>query len=288
MNYNEILNDLKQYYSNTLIVQYHGGPKATATIKLLVELLFQNVLLLQIRDAFDWRTAIGTQLDIIGQWVGVSRVYNSNPLVGNKLAYPQYSRITANSYIGNYDAQQGGYSDYTTFDDVTLPGGMLTYNDMVSVDNSLSDNEYRIVIGLKIIYNNIQSTIGEIDNAIWKYFGGQTYYSNEAVAINTVLYTDRDLTQKFGTVSTYTTSPNNIITVVDDEGTTVYAGYFNDEQQDNLYIVKLGEVYTTWNTSTMELTYHYPSATYAKVMQICLDKGVLPAPIGTKIQFGGY
>lgn len=344
MNYSEILNKLKQYYSNTLIVQYHGRPKAKQTIEMLVELVFQKLLLLQIRDAFDWRTATGRQLDIIGQWVGVSRIYNNSPLLGNKLAYPQYSRILAD----NYDIQQGGYSTYVTYqqDNVAiqdvyivegstaftsgwlsateggasltpqkyslyqvktegvyydnvygwnetqyvytmLPGGILTYNELTSVDNTLPDNEYRTIIGLKIIYNNIQNTVKEIDEAIWAYFGGNTYYSSEDLNTDVVLYFDKDLKNKFGTVSSHS---SNRVTVVNDEGEPLYTGYYSNklDTENDIYINKLGKVYTTWNTNTLELTYHYPSDTHSKIMQICLDKGVLPAPTGTKIQFGGY
>ena len=342
MEYIELLKELKKYYSNTLIVQYHGLPKAKATIELLTELIYQNAILLQIRDAFDWKNAIGKQLDIIGQWVGVSRVYNNNPLVGNKLSYPQYSRIEAD----NYDAEQGGYSTYATYKnyDVTIvdayiiagetefsstwlsatdggtpltpvegnlyliktdgvyynnyygwngseyvygmfPGGMLTYAEMPGIDNELLDNEYKTVIGLKIIYNNIQNTASEIDNAIWEYFGGKTYYSSEDIATDVILYEDAELTKEFGKVSA---SSANSITVVDNENNILYTGYYGNKQEDDIYINKLGQVYTTWDTANLELTYHYPSDTYSKIMQICYDKGVLPAPTGTKIQFGGY
>lgn len=277
MNYEEIAQNLQEYYANTLIVQYHGKRKASATIKLLVDLLFQKAMLLQIRDAFDWKTAAGVQLDIIGKWVGVDRIYNFNILTGNKLAYPQYSRVTAD----NYDASQGGYSDYYTFDydadilttdayiiegeekysetwlsdtdggtpltptigtfykvktegdfenkvycwnnghyELYWAGGILTYADLESVNNSLSDDKFRIIVGLKIIYNSIQNTASNIDNAIWNYFDGK--------------------------------------------------------------------VYTTWDVDNMELTYNYPQAELEDIMQIAYNKGVLPAPVGTRILLGGY
>lgn len=294
MNYSEILDKLKQYYSNTLIVQYHGKPKAKQTIEMLVELVFQNLLLLQIRDAFDWRTATGKQLDIIGQWVGVSRIYNNNPLIGNKLAYPQYSRIVA----GNYDAQQGGYSNYNTFGDDN--GGIVTYKDMTSIDNTLPDDEYRIVIGLKIIYNNIQNTVKEIDEAIFNYFG-QYLYTKDYPTTSTSssayyrFYTDEKCKNLFGVVY-----PNALDHY---QGEAGYYRFFRtnstqviaqeyckpiEQVQYNLYRLQYSSVYTTWNTNVMELTYHYPADTHARIMQVCLDKGVLPAPTGTKIQFGGY
>ena len=170
MSYQDDLENLQDYYSNLLIVQYNGKPRAVQTIKQLVNLIYANMILFQIRDGFDWTTAVGTQLDIIGKWVGVSRNYNTNPITSKKLSYPEYSRLipTVTTNI-----IQGGYSDYSTF--ANNDGGQLIYNDLKSVDNKLSDDDYRVVIGLKIIYNSINHIAGEIDDAIWQYFSGKVY-----------------------------------------------------------------------------------------------------------------
>ena len=65
------------YYSNLLIMQYHGKPKAKATIEKTVALLPDDI----IQDAingFDIQTAVGKQLDILGEYVGVDRYYLVN------------------------------------------------------------------------------------------------------------------------------------------------------------------------------------------------------------------
>lgn len=171
MDYLTLLGQLKDYYSNLLIVQYNGKPKAQAHIKFLVDLIFANVLLLQIQDAFDWRTAVGVQLDIIGKWVGVTRTYNGSLLWGNTyFSYPKSSDLVPTDKT---DALQHGYSDYSTFE--TDTGNILTYNDLGFVEQQLSDDDYRTVIGLKIIKNNINHTCKNIDDAIWEYFNEQVY-----------------------------------------------------------------------------------------------------------------
>ena len=171
MNYIETLEDLKEYYANLLIVQYNGLPKASNTVKMLVELIYIKNILMQIRDGFNWRTAVGKQLDIIGQWVGVSRSYNGSLFWGKQLlSYPKYPQLYP--YV-DVSTTQHGYSDYTTFGD--NDGGVLTYKDVGFVEQSLGDDEYRIVIGLKIIKNSINHVAGEIDKAIWDYFGGEVY-----------------------------------------------------------------------------------------------------------------
>lgn len=171
MDYATILNQLQDYYSNLLIVQYNGKPKAQATIKELTRLVWANMVLTQIQDGFDWRSAKGKQLDIIGEWVGVTRSYNGSLFWDNTyFSYPNANNLVPTD---NTDNLQHGYSDYETFN--TDTGGVLTYNNLKYIEQSLNDDDYRTVIGLKIIQNNINHTAGNIDNAIWQYFNGQIY-----------------------------------------------------------------------------------------------------------------
>lgn len=65
--------DLKQYYSDLLILQYLNLPRATAMIQAVVEPVFIDQLPVAVQDAFEIGTAVGDQLDIIGKYVGVSR-----------------------------------------------------------------------------------------------------------------------------------------------------------------------------------------------------------------------
>lgn len=276
MNYTETLKTLQDYYSNLLIVQYHGKPKADATIRQLTQLIYSTMILMQIQNAFDWETATGKQLDIIGQWVGISRSYNVNIITQPKLAYLEYKNLYPNVISS---AVQGGYSDYTTFSD--NDGGFLRYNDLQSITNQLDDNNYRVVIGLKIIYNNIHHTSGEVDNAIWNYFGGLNLYSDADIALNTKLYSDKELTSYYGEIIDIT---SNIITVETEYGNNTYE-YSYSNSIDDIYDIRLGNIYTTWLDNT--IIYNYPTS-YEEIMQICLYKGVLPAPIGTEIQLRSY
>ena len=65
--------ELINYYSNLLILQYIGRAKAYATIQALVTPVIMGQLPTQVRDAFDIPTAVGVQLDVIGKYVGVTR-----------------------------------------------------------------------------------------------------------------------------------------------------------------------------------------------------------------------
>ena len=62
------------YYSNLLIMQYHSKPKAKATIEESVALLPDDIIL-DVINGFDIETAVGKQLDVLGEYVGVDRYY---------------------------------------------------------------------------------------------------------------------------------------------------------------------------------------------------------------------
>lgn len=166
MEYLKLLKELEDYYANLLIVQYNGKPKAVATIKLFVRLLFVNMILLQIREAFDWKTATGKQLDIIGEWVGTNRFYDGQLFD----FHPWFALIDWESEPDNL---QGGFSTFENFDE--LEGGVLDYQTILPTQNKMNDQAFRIMIGLKIIKNSISATCKNIDDAIWKYFEGKVY-----------------------------------------------------------------------------------------------------------------
>lgn len=251
MNFEEILKTLKEYYANTLIVQYHGKPKASATIKKLIDLVYANLALLRTEYAFDWKTAVREQLDIIGQWVGVNRVFNI-PEMANKvlLSYPESNKlvpndITTSAQFGyaNYPTDayivgtefevgwlsltaggtaltpkvghfykiktEGEYLDkiyyWTVINEVRryieVPiGGVLRYSDLKGLDSQLGDKDFRQLIGMKIIYNNIPHTVGAIDKAIWEYFGARNLYYLPPFSLDTMLYADSKLKEEVGQV----------------------------------------------------------------------------------------
>lgn len=66
--------ELKKYYSGLLILQYLQKPKARATVEETVEPLFIDQLPVAVENAFEINTAEGVQLDVIGKYVGVSRI----------------------------------------------------------------------------------------------------------------------------------------------------------------------------------------------------------------------
>lgn len=68
---------MNEYYSNLLILQYHNKPKAKATIEAVVNLL-PDELIQEVTNGFDLETAVGKQLDILGEYIGTDRFYTEN------------------------------------------------------------------------------------------------------------------------------------------------------------------------------------------------------------------
>lgn len=66
-------NEIVTAYKDLLIAQYKSKTKARATIDALVRALVADQIYLSVLNGFNLDTAVGAQLDIIGQYAGQSR-----------------------------------------------------------------------------------------------------------------------------------------------------------------------------------------------------------------------
>ena len=164
--YDKLKKQLIEYYQDLLIVQYHDKPKAKAMIKAEMEETLANLLDIQVRDAFDVDTAVGVQLDIIGKWVGVDRIFKGQ-------MFDNQAWFSLTRYNKPTTPLQGGFSRFDNFD--TLEGGFLTYDFIVSTRNNVNDTDFRMLIKLKIIRNNIKHSPKDIDEAMYKLFADTLY-----------------------------------------------------------------------------------------------------------------
>ena len=174
MDYNLELENIKTWFKDLLIVQYRQSPKNRALIDLMVELIFAKNLILQIRDlCLNVEKSEGAQLDVVGKWVGLDRYYNAIDLwIHPYTSLVYYDNIQASSY----DQYQGGFSTFENFD--SHEGGFLTYEawqDVRTRVNQMGDEYFRHLIKLKVIYNSINHTCKEIDDAIWSWSDGKVY-----------------------------------------------------------------------------------------------------------------
>ena len=171
MDYAASLKELQEYYQNLLIIQYHSCPKAKALIANLVKHLFADMVLFKIRDGFNILNqpyAVGKQLDCIGEWVGVDRIYDAGQPLYPWFSYVDWEQTTE-------DVWQGGFQDWD--DPIAEDGGFLGWDDLIVGTNktALADDLYLALIKLKIIKNSSTHTMGDIDKKLYEYFGTDIY-----------------------------------------------------------------------------------------------------------------
>jgi hypothetical protein len=150
----------KEYYVDLLLYQYNNLPKAKATIDLLVGAILVDLLPKDIETAFDLETAIGSQLDIIGEYIGLNRVINAT--------------ITRDYFTfedeQNNAAELFGFTNYT---DPLLNAEVVlnAYIDASRITSALNDSEYRILLKLKSIINRSNNSMYEISDILYGFFG---------------------------------------------------------------------------------------------------------------------
>ncbi len=185
MDYNKALKELQDYYANLLIIQYHNKPKAIALIKNLVKYLYADMILFKIRDGFNIVNqpyAIGKQLDCIGEWVGIDRIYDAG-----QPAYPWFSYVDWNQTTT--DADQGGFQDWD--DPIAQDGGFIGWDDLVAGKNktTLADDLFFALIKLKIIKNVSTHTMDDLATRLYQYFGNGIYTTLGKYVYNSDVFT---------------------------------------------------------------------------------------------------
>lgn len=161
---------LIDYYKNLLIMQYHDKSNAQDEIQLAIETMLADMLIFKMKEAFDIDNetyCIGVQLDIIGKWVGVDRLFKGQKFDNqNWFALVDWDE-TADPVL------QGGLQDWD--EPTPADAGFLDYSWIISTKNSLSDDDFRMLIKLKIVKNNVSCTAKNIDDEIFKLFADGVY-----------------------------------------------------------------------------------------------------------------
>lgn len=153
------LDNVIEYYKNLLIIQYNNKKKARAEIGLHITTLLANDIISKVQDGYDIETAVGLQLDVLGKYIGKDRFLSQiAALTGDFFAMTSYFD----------EGSEVGMSDYSSF--TTDVGGSVFYDDL-QLNQKLSDDNYRFVLKLRIIQNNIDHSHKSIDDGLFTFFG---------------------------------------------------------------------------------------------------------------------
>lgn len=158
--------DLIQFYVGLLIIQYVIKSNARATIANLVKDVVADMIYGQVQDAFDIETAIGNQLDVLGEYIGVPRYFFGIDTTKNYWADLEYGSLTDPNF---------GWSDYS---DLTVGGEFLTYPDLQTPHGTLNDNDYRNLLKYQAVNRSQEQTLENIDNLLFLYFDTAFYITD--------------------------------------------------------------------------------------------------------------
>jgi hypothetical protein len=148
-----------EYYQELLLYQYINATKARATIGLLCSQAIADLVPVSVRDAFDLETATGSQLDILGEYIGFSRII-STPIVRDYLTFDDVTSLAAKTF---------GFTDYlTTLNDTA---SFYAYVMALSSTSALEDEEYRILLKLKGFINRSQNDLYSALETLHTLFG---------------------------------------------------------------------------------------------------------------------
>lgn len=164
-----------EYYKDLLLYQYINAPNARATVGLLVTQALVDLLPVAVDEAFDIETAVGPQLDILGEYIGFDRY-----VVG----VIDRDYFTLDDYITSPSPFYGltTYTDVTVNADVSMYAYVL-YNE---ANNALEDSEYRFLLKLKIVLNASLNGLHEINDLLFSFF-----------ALNLIMIDQRDMSLSY-------------------------------------------------------------------------------------------
>lgn len=158
---------LVSYYKELLISQYFNKPNAYGTIGALVGGTGEYGIIAAaiynlVRDGFDIDTAVGAQLDILGEFRGVIRYFSTLDLSKVFLPLVSYDDPSAGTYpgIADYDDPVQPPSTYT-----------MTYDDFIS--NTLLDGDFRRVIKFLAAVDASDYSYESLDNICYTFFANK-------------------------------------------------------------------------------------------------------------------
>lgn len=149
-----LLDDVREYYADLLILQYRHKPKARETVKMGVDIYTGDGVLFQLPDILNIDVAVGAQLDIIGKILGCPR--NIPGLV-----------VDTKFFQFHVDENSLGFS---TVGHPSMGVAKSRYNSNLAT-YALIDDDYRQLLKYKAYVNRLDGTMAGIDEALYNCFG---------------------------------------------------------------------------------------------------------------------
>jgi hypothetical protein len=159
--------ELLEYYKQLLILQYRTQTKAPEHIKALIKVIMIFELLVDIENGFSVDGSIGVQEDIIAKYIGVNRIITGTAFTRNYWGYCEYG-----------DVSPFDFYSYCKYGDIAPDVQMRRYEESSQSLYTLTDEELRFCMRMKIIQNNSNHSAKEIDELIYRYFPTYAIFSD--------------------------------------------------------------------------------------------------------------
>lgn len=150
--------ELTQFYQNLLAIQYKNLPNASGTIGALATEVVANQIYSAVLNGFDLETAIGDQLNILGQYVGAPRtIFTYDPTI------PYFA-------LFSYTTTPPSNIGFASYSDVTDPvDNWLSYT-TAKTTYVLTDGQLRLLIQYLIAVHASDHTLASIDLILQTFF----------------------------------------------------------------------------------------------------------------------
>lgn len=156
-----MIDDVKKYYADLLILQYRNKPKARKTIELGIDIYTGDGLLFQLPDILDIDKAEGAQLDLIGKILDCPR---NVPGIN----------IQTKFFSFHVDSDSLGFS---TVGNPSNGVPKTRANSKLAV-YTLLDEEYRTLLKFKAFVNVWRGDMESMYNALYQVFGNDIKLKN--------------------------------------------------------------------------------------------------------------
>jgi len=159
--------ELIEYYTNLLILQYRGKPKAENTIRAVIEAIMIYELIESVANAYDIDNAVGVQLDIIGVYLGIDRIVTGVAFTRDYWGFMEYGDIAPFNFFPFMEYGQDP-------PDVQF----RSYRESKQSLFTLNDEEFRTILKLKIGQNNSNYSTKDIDDFLFAFFQDNVIFTD--------------------------------------------------------------------------------------------------------------
>lgn len=151
--------ELVIYYVNLLTTEYYGLPAASGSVAAVVTQAVADMIIFQVRAGFALATAVGQQLDLLGDLVGLSRNVPGFVAGVPEFAMPRYSNVSAGTLVG-----------FARYAGPAPTGHWARYTD-IPTSFTMSDALFRQFIQIMVAIRASDYSMQALDAIFFQFFG---------------------------------------------------------------------------------------------------------------------